>query len=395
MPGTDLPFTHAEYAERLTKTRKSMAEKGIDILFVTDASNMSWLTGYDGWSFYVHQGVIVPDDGLPMWWGRNQDGNGAVRTCYMPDDHVLPYADHYVQSTERHPMDHLSALFEERGWANKRIGIEMDNYYFTAAAFASLQKHLPNAKFVDATALVNWQRAVKSPTEIEYMRRAGQIVSNMHRAAAETIRPGLRKNELVAEIYRTGITGTEEFGGDYPAIVPLLPTGTDAAAPHLTWDDKPMQTGAATFFELGGCYRRYHAPLCRTIFLGKPPEFIKDAEKALLAGLEAGLDKARAGNRACDVAEALGAEMKKVGIDRGGARCGYPIGISYPPDWGERTISFRTTDQSELKPGMTFHFMPGLWMDDWGMEITESIVIRESGPAECLANYPREILVKD
>jgi len=395
MPGTDLPFSPEEYADRLAKTRRSMAEKGIDILFVTDPSNMSWLTGYDGWSFYVHQGVIVPEDGLPMWWGRGQDGNGAVRTVYMPDDHVLPYEDHYVQSTERHPMDHLSNLFTERGWGNTRIGVEMDNYYFSAAAFASLTRNLPNAKFVDATALVNWQRAIKSPTEITYMRRAGEIVAGMHKAVAEKIRPGLRKNELVAEIYRAGITGTPDHGGDYPAIVPLLPTGTDAAAPHLTWDDKPMQSGMGTFFELGGAYRRYHAPLSRTVFLGTPPEFIKDAEKAVLAGLEAGLEKARAGNRACDVANALGAELAKVGIDRAGARCGYPIGISYPPDWGERTISFRDTDQSELKPGMTFHFMPGLWMDDWGLEITESIVIQENGPPECLANYPREILVKD
>ncbi|MGI9016468.1 MAG: M24 family metallopeptidase, partial [Euzebya sp.] len=71
----------------------------------------------------------------------------------------------------------------------------------------------------------------------------------------------------------------------------------------------------------------------------------------------------------------------------------YPIGISYPPDWGERTISLRTSDTSILKPGMTFHFMPGLWMDDWGMEITESILIREDGPAEPLADVPRGLFV--
>ena len=76
-------------------------------------------------------------------------------------------------------------------------------------------------------------------------------------------------------------------------------------------------------------------------------------------------------------------------------RCGYPIGLSYPPDWGERTISFRPTDESILKPGMTFHFMPGIWMDDWGLEITESLLIRDEGPAEPLANYPRELFVKD
>lgn len=393
MPAADLPFHIEEYAERLTKVRASMEEKGIELLYITDPSNMAWLTGYDGWSFYVHQGVIVPPDGLPLWWGRGQDGNGAVRTVYMPDECVLPYPDIYVQSTERHPMDHLSDKFKDRGWDKLRIGVEMDNYYFSAAAYASLQTNLPNATFTDATGLVNWQRGIKSATEIDYMRKAGIIVGKMHSMIAQRMEPGVRKCDIVADIFKTGIEGTEEFGGDYPAIVPLLPTGPHAAAPHLTWDDQPMEAGAGTFFEIAGCYKRYHAPLSRTVFLGEPPQYMLDAEKALLAGLEAGIDAARAGNRACDVAIALADELMKGKIERS-ARCGYPIGLSYPPDWGERTISFRETDQTELKPGMTFHFMPGLWMENWGLEITESILIRESGPAECLANHPREMLVK-
>jgi ectoine hydrolase len=56
-----------------------------------------------------------------------------------------------------------------------------------------------------------------------------------------------------------------------------------------------------------------------------------------------------------------------------------PVGMSYPPDWGERTISFRPPTTRSCEPGMTFHFMPGLWMDDWGIEITETILIREDG----------------
>jgi len=269
----------------------------------------------------------------------------------------------------------------------------MDNYYFSARAWEVLRRGLPDARFVDATGLVNWQRGVKSPQELVYMRRAARIVEAMHRRIAEVIEPGIRKNELVAEILRTGALGAEGHGGDYPAIVPLLATGSDAAAPHLTWDDRPLEKGAGTFIEIAGCHRRYHAPLSRTIYLGEPPDDMRRAEEALLAGLEAGLDAARAGNRAGQVADALAGELEKAGIHRLG-RCGYPIGLSYPPDWGERTISFRSSDSTILEPGMTFHFMPGLWLDDWGIEITESILIRSDGPAETLASYPRPLLVK-
>lgn len=387
-----LPFTTEEYAQRLLKVRLAMERAGFDVLVVSDPSNMAWLTGYDGWSFYTHQAVVITHHDEPLWWGRAQDSNGARRTVYMGHDRIVGYPDEYVQSTERHPHQHLAGLMSDLGLGG-RIGVELDNYYYSAAAHQHLTDGLKDASLADAAGLVNWQRAVKSPQELTYMRAAGQIVENIHHRILELAEPGVRKNDIVAEIYHTGITGTEQYGGDYPAIAPLLPSGVDASAPHLTWDERPLASGEATFFEVAGCVRRYHVPLSRTIFLGAPPKSILDAEQALLEGLEAGLESARAGNRACDVANALFGVLERGGIEKEG-RCGYPIGLSYPPDWGERTISFRRVDETVLEPGMTFHFMPGLWMDDWGLEITESILISESGPAETLSDFPRKLFVK-
>ncbi|KWF85483.1 ectoine hydrolase DoeA [Burkholderia diffusa] len=392
--GPRLAFERSEYAARVAKTRAAMQRAGIDLLIVTDPTNMAWLTGYDGWSFYVHQCVLLPMDGEPVWYGRGQDANGAKRTVFMSHDNIVGYPDHYVQSTARHPMDYLSTeVIAARGWSTLRIGVELDNYYFSAAAYASLQKHLPAARWVDATALVNWQRAVKSPREIEYMRVAARIVERMHAHIVDTIEPGMKKSDLVAQIYATGIGGADGFGGDYPAIVPLLPTGADAAAPHLTWDDSVFARGAGTFFEIAGCYRRYHCPLSRTVYLGKPPAHFIEGERAVVEGIEAGLAAAKPGNVCEDIANAFFAVLRRAGIDKD-SRCGYPIGASYPPDWGERTMSLRPGDRTVLEPGMTFHFMPGLWLDDWGLEITESILITETG-VETFCNVPRKLFVKE
>ena len=393
MPDVDLPFSRQEYADRLTKVRASMEARGIEVLVAADPSNMSWLTGYDGWSFYTPQAVVVTHDGEPWWWGRRMDANGARRTVYMDEAQILDYSDDHVMSTERHAFGQLAGLLDGMGHGSARVGVELDNSYYSAAAHQHLCAGLPDAEVLDATALVNWQRGVKSDRELEYMRRGARIVERMHARIRDVIQPGMRKCDLVAEIYATGISGTEEFGGDYPAFVPMMPTGADASAPHLTWDDKPLKVGEGTFFEIAGAYRRYQLPLCRTTFLGTPPDDMRRAEKAVLNGLDAGLAAARAGNRAKDVATDFYATMEAAGFHKEG-RCGYPIGISYPPDWGERTISFRTTDETVLQPGMTFHFMPGLWMDTWGLEITESIVITEDGPAEPLADVPRAIYVK-
>lgn len=137
------------------------------------------------------------------------------------------------------------------------------------------------------------------------MRIAARIVENMHARIYERIEPGMRKNELVAEIYSTGILGADGYGGDYPAIVPLLPTGADASAPHLTWDDTPFEKGAGTFFEIAGCYKRYHCPLSRTIYLGEPPSHFIEGEKAVVEGIAAGLEAAKPGNTTGDIAKAF------------------------------------------------------------------------------------------
>jgi ectoine hydrolase len=81
----DIPFSTAEYQRRLLKTRRAMEARGIDVMFCTDPSNQNWLTAYDGWSFYVHQGVLVFPDADPVWWGRSMDANGGVRTVWMED----------------------------------------------------------------------------------------------------------------------------------------------------------------------------------------------------------------------------------------------------------------------------------------------------------------------
>jgi len=389
----DLPFPQSEYDRRLALTRAAMKTAGLDALFVTDPSNQAWLTGYDGWSFYVHQGVIVTHGDDPVWWGRYMDMMGGRRTCWMDHDHILGYGDHYVQSTSIHPMQDLATVLQSRGLDASKIGVEMENYYYSAKAHETLKTALPNAALIDATGIVNWQRLIKSDAELSFIRKAASISNKVMEVALDRAAVGTRKNELVADIVHAGISGVGDDWGDYPAIVPLTPSGLDATAAHLTWNGDPMRPNEATFFELSGCYRRYHAPLCRTIYLGSPPDEMKRAEDAQLEGIAAGLDAARAGNPTGDIARAFMAVMAKHGIERSG-RMGYPIGLSYPPDWGERTASIRTEDETILKAGMVFHFMPALWMDTWGLETTETILIKSDGAAEPLCNVERKLFAK-
>ena len=382
-------FSATEYQSRLARVRDAMQVAGLDTLIVSDPSNMAWTTGYDGWSFYVHQAVVIGPTGEPLWWGRGMDTAGARRTVWMGSDSIIGYDDSFVQNPHMPPMETLTDLLAERGWAGGRVGVEMDNYYYSAKAHAVLAARL---SLVDATGLVNWQRAVKSPAEIVRMRRAAAIVEAMHHRILEVAEPGLPKNALVAEILRTGVLGAGGHWGDYPAIVPMAPSGMDATAPHLTWDDRPMQRGEAHFFEIAGVYRRYHCPQSRTLFFGEPPAKYRRAEAAVIESTDSVLAIARPGATCGDLAAAFFDTLARHGFNKD-SRTGYSIGLSYPPDWGERTMSLRRSDDSILRPGMVFHFMPALWLDDGGIETTEPILITETG-VEKLSTLPGRLFVK-
>ena len=386
-------FDQAEYAARLDRTKARMAARGIEVLLASHPANMNYLTGYDGWSFYTHQlAVVALDAPAPIWIGRGQDANGARVTTYLGDDGILGYPDDYVQSTTKHPMEFVADVLAARGWGGRTIGVEMDGYYFTAACFEALNRKLPNARFEDATGLVNWVRIVKSAAELEFMRRAARIVERAMAAAVGAIRPGVRQCDAVAAIVGAQIAGTPEFGGDYSAAVPMLPTGAGSATPHLTWTDAPFVEGEATVIEIAGCYRRYHCPMARTVFLGTPPAKMADIAVAVVEGLEAALDAVEPGMTAEAVEAVWRATIAKHGIVKD-SRIGYSTGLNYPPDWGEHTISLRPGDTTVLEPNMTLHMIPGVWFDDWGIEISECFRVTETG-AEPLADVPRELVVK-
>ena len=83
----NLIFPEEEFKRRVRKTQEMMDKSGLEMLLVMDPANMNYLTGYDGWSFYVHQGVIVSLDAeQPFWFGREQDSNGARITSWLTDD---------------------------------------------------------------------------------------------------------------------------------------------------------------------------------------------------------------------------------------------------------------------------------------------------------------------
>lgn len=387
---TYLPFAVAEFEGRLARVRQAMAEQSLDLLILSDPCNFYYLSGYEAWSFYVQQYLLVSLDAeRPIWLGREMDARGAGLTTWLKPADIHTYPDSYVQSAERHPAQFLARFLEARRWDRGRIGVESQSYYLTAKSQKLLEAELPNATIQDASLMVNWVRAVKSPAEIDYMRQAARIVEQAMATAIHHTRPGVRQCDVAGEVYRALMQGTPEYGGQYASSPPFMPSGDRVDTPHLSWTDAPYGDSGQANFELVGCRHRYHTQLSRTVALGKPSQTLLDLEKASLDGIAAALEAVKPGAVAADIEAAWSQAAGRHGV-RKAARVGYAVGIAYPPTVGEQTISLRPEDRTVLQEGMTFHLMPAVWQEGASIVITEPFVVTATG-AETFCRFERRL----
>ena len=385
------PFSKQEFDHRLERVKSTMADRNLDGLVIGDPANMNWLTGFDAWSFYVPQIMLVTHDKAPIWMGRMMDAGAVKLTTHLSDESIQPYTEDLVQRAGVHPMELVAGFLVDAGLEGKAIGYESDTYFFSPKSLACLQEGVLDARWVDADLLVNWCRAVKSDAEIMMMRQASRLVEGAMQVAYDSIEPGMRQCDLMAKILSAQVGGNAEFGGDLTALSPLILAGEASATAHPMWTDAPFEKNQTVALELGGPRKRYNAGLARTLQLGKGPQKLFDTAKAVEEGLNAVLDTIRPGTTTGEVHAAWQGVLDKHGLVKE-SRIGYGIGVGYSPDWGEHTISLRAGEPTILEANMTLHVMLGMWMDGWGMELSETTVVTETG-VECLTDFDRRVHV--
>ena len=372
-------FEDLEFERRSTAVRHRMEGSGFDLLVCQDPANMNWLTGFDGWSFYTPQAVLVHhDEASPIWFGRAQDARSASITTNLPAANIVAFSEPLVHHPTEHPFDELCELIRQRGWGHARIGVDFDAHYYTARAHRHLVAGLPDATVSDNRELVNWARLVKSNTELAYMREAGELATRVMNQALANLAPGKPQKDVIADVYHAQVSGLGGMYGDYTSLCPLIQVAEATSTPHLTWTDAPLPTEGLVVMELAAARRHYHAPLTRTAHLGKAPSRIETLAAVIVEGGDVALEAARPGVTCAEVEAVWQRVLNRYGY-RKESRVGYSIGLGFPPDWGERTASLRPGDTTVLEAGMCFHFQSGMWLDDFGAAISESFVVTEGG----------------
>lgn len=387
-------FDVSEFQTRVADVKSRMQAAGVDLLMCQDPSNMGYLTGFDGWSFYTPQAVLVHlDEEWPVWFGREQDAKSAHITTDLPARNIIAFSEPLVHHPTRHPFDELCDLIKARGWGAARMGVDFDAHYYTARAHQHIVSGLPDARISDNKELVNWARLVKSPAELAYMREGGRMATQVMQNALARLAPGVPQYEVMADVYRDQIVGLDGKFGDYTGLCPLIQVGEGTSTPHLTWTEEPLPGSGLIVMELAAARRHYNVPLTRTAHLGKPPAEMARLAEVIVEGGDRALEICKPGVSCHEVNQLWQSILKKNGYVKN-SRVGYSIGLAYPPDWGERTASIRDGDMTELKEGMCFHFQSGVWLEDYGAAISEPFVVTEQG-GERFCNVERKLFVVD
>ncbi len=381
----DMTFPFDEYQRRISELRQRIAERHLDAVVITDPENIMYLTDYQTTGYSFFQALVVPLEDEPFMITRAlEESNIHARTWV---ERTRPYPD------TGDAIQMLVDALREFGLSKKRIGYERNSYFFPAYQQDTIHTTLTEAKLLDCFGIVEEGRICKSKVEIDLMRRAAVATEAGMRAGIEACQAGVTENDIGAAISAAMF----KAGGEPPAVMPYVTSGPRTMIGHATWEGRTVQPGEHIFLEVGGCFRRYHTAMMRTVILGQLSDSMYKAQERMKLALDTMHDYIQPGMTVSDVDNMIRNIISQNDIGaRLVTRSGYSIGIAFPPSWDEGYIvSLKQGDSTVLQEGMTFHIIPWMWGVDGDKTcgISDTIAITADG-CESFFTLDRDFVVK-
>ena len=367
----DMTFPFEEYERRISELRARMRARLLDAVVITDPENLMYLTDYQTTGYSFFQALVVPLEGEPFMITRELEATNVYHRTWLEIARPYPDTGDAIQM--------LVQSFREFGLKGKTIGYERNSYFFPAYHQDAIHTTFTDGRLLDCFGIVEEGRLCKSAAEIEVMKKAAKATEAGMKAGIAACRAGVTENDIAAEISAAMFRA----GGEAPAVMPYVVSGPRSMIGHATWEGRVVQPGEHVFMEVGGCYRRYHTAMMRTVVLNELSDSMFKAQERMKMALNEIHKVMRPGLTVSD-ADNL---MRQIITDNDvGARLitrsGYSIGIAFPPSWDEGyMISLKQGNSAYLREGMTFHLIPWMWGVDGDktVGISDTIYITSDG----------------
>jgi Xaa-Pro aminopeptidase len=387
--GDQRPFSIGEYRDRARRVRDEMERRAVDVLLVLSPAHLYYLTGFESIWYPPRApvGVIVSRDDERLVFVDYQRHETLVERVAHYDEAVFyGYAD---------AIDEILSAVRARGWASSTIGVERWTQSPGAPVVDRLADGLAaaGARVVAGDWIVDRVRLIKSPTEQEYVRRAGQIVDTAIGSLAEYVRPGRSELEIAAHL--NSVMAAQ--GGEEAAIRTMVSAGPDVwCRTHSPPSRRPVAAGDVMYVDACGVYNRYHADVCRTFAIGRDHPEAREI-LAVTAGSVSAVQQAVRPGDPLDVAQRVAEEYvrSRFPAEKIWWVGGYALGIAMPPSWvGHTYIGNDAFEQFTWEPGYLTNYENVLFDRDAGFTASymESLLMGAER-IEVLSHLPRELTV--
>ena len=355
-----------DYRGRQRRVAEALRARNLDALLVTHLPNLRYLSGFSG-----SAGVLLIAGGKSSFFtdGRyREQARAEVRGAKV----VLPKGP-ILDAAGR-------AIVDSR---IRTLGVEGD--HLSVAAEAKIARALrPRTRLRATQGVVEKQRMVKEPAELDCIRAAVQLGSSLFETAVAAIRPGVPEQAVAAELEYAA----RKAGAEGMAFATIVAAGPRSALPHGLATAQPIPRQGFVVLDFGVILRGYCSDMTRTVHVGRPTAEARGVYEAVLEAQQAAIEAVRPGGTVAQVDQAARSVLRRAGLARYFTHStGHGVGLEIhePP-------RIARGQQDVMQPGMVITIEPGVYVPGYGGVRIEDIVVVTGASCTVLTPTTKEFL---
>ena len=325
--------------DRINKLRENFRNYEIEGIYVTNLTNVRYLTGFTGSAGSV---LILEDESHFFTDGRYTE---------QVKDQIKNSKIHITGSSHTKEIE-VQKLLEKK----YKIGFESD--HITYANFLLLKNKFSNINWIETSNTIELIAAVKDQNEIDSLKTAVEITDKVFDDIIPMLKEGVSENKIAATMsYKF-----KEYGAEGDSYDPIVASGWRSALPHATPTDKCFEKGDFVVMDFGALYNGYHADMTRTIVVGQATDRHKEIYNIVLESQLAGIARAKAGITGAEVDESCRSVINDAGYGKYfNHSTGHGLGLEVHTH--PRLSSF---NKEPLLENYVVTIEPGIYLPKWG-----------------------------
>lgn len=355
-----------------------MQTRGLGGVFFSSPENVFYTTGYPCLPSSGNPIIYALRNQLPFFSYAGSDGSLTL-LCWAQASMGIEYGTEDVRSyfTYDTAIAEITAFVQEKLKPDNKIGVDSTFPYFFLQI---LQENIKPVTVFVVDDLIQDLQMVKSPAEIERIRRSTAIIDKTVLELADILRPGMSRLELIQEaksrLHENGASGVDHI------TVAFGPTNPEIALGEI------LEPNQIVTLDLGAIFEGYVSDNRRLVYTGTTPEPLKELHKKL-CWVVAEMGKALKPGKTFGDLHAYAFELyAKIGVDPMFLHVGHSIGLHVDEHW------MMADDPTIIQKRMVLNIELYSFSDEAVMIGDEETFVITDGKPEKLSSLPVNIIEK-